>query len=270
MDLTPPNASVSAAVAGGVRPAVATARVDLTERLARFDALTATVLDPSGHSSEDQQIQAYQALQGLSVSGQLVGLDPDRRKLLDQATFESDIGKRAQDLSRQYIQAVNTAGQAGGASAALRAAQAAFDSLPASDQAVLFATTLNAADRSGAQPHANVQAWRDNTAAQLRIVDYMNAAGVVGPNGQLDHRAAAARSGDVKFDAALKLSLRRDNNSADWTRSVLALFGADRAPDRVDLSPEARKLAAEAPAAKPSTAPAADTYRAGSLVSRSI
>jgi len=271
MDLTPPTASANAAVSGVGRLAAPTARAELTERLARFDALTSTILDPSGQTPKEQQLQALQALQGLSASGQLVGLDPDRRQLLDQASFESEIGKRAQDLSRQLGQAVNNAGQVGGASAALRAAQKTFDSLAAPDQEVLFATTLNAADRTGARPHANAQAWRQNTEAQVKVVDYLTAAGVVGPNGQLDHRAAATKSGDVKFDAALKLSLRRDNTSPEWTSSVLALFGADRAPDRVQLSPEAQKLTAQAPAAKSTAAPpAADAYRAGSVISRSV
>ena len=142
-----------------------------------------------------------------------------------------------------------------------------FDALPPADQKILFATTLNAADRLGGRPYADAAAWRANTEAQGRMVDYMAAAGVVGANGRLDYRAAAARSDDPKLAAAVKLSQRRDNNSADWTRAVMQLFEGERAPDRLDLSPAARKLIDAAPAPAP-TAPQAAPYRAGLLVSR--
>ncbi|WP_293901975.1 hypothetical protein, partial [Phenylobacterium sp.] len=142
--------------------------------------------------------------------------------------------------------------------------------LSAADQNLLFRATLGAADRTGAAPFADVQAWRDNTAAQLKMVNYMQDAGVVGANGMLDHAAAVRKSGDAQFAAALKLSLRRDNNSTGWTQSVLQLFGGDRAKDRVDLSPEARKLVSgAAPAAAAPASPAATPYRAGSLISTS-
>ena len=139
------------------------------------------------------------------------------------------------------------------------------------DQNILFATSINAPDRLGARPYADIGAWRDNADAQAKIVDYMQARGVVGANGQLDHRAAAARPDDAKLAAALKLSQRRDNTSADWTRSVQQLFGGDRAPDRLDLSPAARQLLATATATATAApaAPKAQTYKTGSLVSTS-
>lgn len=271
MDLSISNPTSNAAAPTGVRAVVGQAPPDLDTRLARFDELSATVLDASGKSTEDQQLTAYQALHALSVTGQLIGIEDDRRKVFDQATFDSDVGRRSQQLSKRYIQSVNAAGQSDGAVGALKAALSNFDSLSSSDQNVLFATTLNAADRTGAKPYADAQAWRDNTSAQLKMVDYMQSAGVVGANGRLDHKAAASKAGDAKFASALRLSLRRDNNSADWTASVQQLFGADRAADRVDLSPAAQQLVAQpAAAAVPSSsaAPAAVPYRAGTLVSR--
>jgi hypothetical protein len=273
MDLSISNPTPTAAgPSASARPVVGQGQPDLATRIARFDELSATVLDASGKSTEDQQLAAYQALHTLSVTGQLIGIEEDRRKVLDQATFESDIGKRSQQLSKGYIQSMNAALEAGGGAAgALKAALSTFDNLSSSDQNVLFATTLNAADRTGAAPHADAQAWRENTSAQLKVVDYMKSAGVVGANGQLDHKAAAAKAGDAKFASALRLSLRRDNNSADWTRSVLQLFGADRAADRVDLSPAAKQLVAQSPPAASTptaTAPTDAPYRAGTLISR--
>lgn len=263
MDANTLITAVTAPAPVSARPAVGGGAY--AERMARFDALSSTVLD--GSAAEDQRVQAYQSLQSMSASGQLIGIEDDRRQALDQATFDSEIGQRAQQLSKGYIQSVNAAGQSGGASAALKAALSSFDGLSNSDQNILFATTLNAPDRLGSRPYADAQAWRDNTDAQSKIVDHMQASGVVGPNGQLDYRAAA-KSDDAKLAAALKLSQRRDNNSPDWTRSVQQLFGASRAPDRVDLSPAAQSFVDQSPPAQTSPASAAP-YKAGSLISTS-
>lgn len=274
MDLSISNPTSNAAGPTGARGVAAQVQLpDLETRLARFDELSATVLDTSGKAGEDQQLQAYQALQTMSATGQTIGIEDDRRKVLDQATFDSPIGQRAQRLSKAFFQSVNAAGRSDdGASGALKAALSAFDKLSGSDQNVLFATTLNA-DRTGSRPFADPQAWRDNTEAQLKMVDYMSAQGVVGANGRLDHRAAAAKAGDAQFAQALKLSLRRDNNSADWTQAVQQLFGASRAADRVDLSPAARKLVTQLPSADAASTPLAapeTPYRAGTLVSRRV
>lgn len=266
MDAITPNTAAGPIAPISATPAVRGGLPDLSNRMARFDALSSTVLDTTGRYADSERLQAYQDLHTLSAAGGLIGIEDDRRKVLDQVTFDSDIGQRARQLSQTFIQAVNTGGQSGGASGALKAAKATFDGLSSSDQAILFATTLNAADRLGQRPYADIQGWRDNTEAQSQMVDYMKASGAVGANGQLDYRAAAARSADPKFAAALKLSQRRDNNSADWTQSVLSLFAAARAPDRVDLSPEARKLVGT-PAPTTAAVPAAP-YKAGALVSR--
>lgn len=240
---------------------------DFAARVGRFDTLSAAASDTS--AGLEQRLSAWADLQAMSVSGGMVGLDAQRRQQLDQITYDSDIGQRAQTLSRGYVQTVNAAGQSGGPAAALRAATAQVDSLSAPDKAILFAATLNAADRSGARPYADLQAWRDNTDAQLRMVDYMQQSGVVGADGRLDYRAAAARAvSDPQFAQALRLSQRRDNTSVDWTSSVQGLLGGGaRSPDRLDLSPEARARLDAAPPPAPA-APQAAPYRAGSLVSR--
>jgi hypothetical protein len=266
MDVTTSNSFVDPVARAAAPLGAAQARPDYAARTARFDELAGAVLDTSGRFTETQRVEAYQTLQTLSATGQLIGVEDDRRKVLDQVTFESDISRRAERLSASFIQSVNVAAQSGGAGGALEAAAAAFGALSPSDQTILFATTLNAADRTGARPFADIQAWRDNTSAQLKMVDYLKTAGVVGVDGRLDHRAAAARSDDVKLAAALKLSLRRDNNSADWTQSVLRLFGGERRPDRIDLSPAAQKALDAAPGLRSRPEPA--PYRAGELVSR--
>lgn len=270
LDVSATGSVVDTAALIGARAAAGRAQPDFAERMSRFDTLSSTVLDTSGQYSEDQRVQAYQTLQSMSVTGKLIGLDDDRRKTLDQATFSSDIGQRSQDLQRSFIQAVNTAGQSGGAAGALKASLAAFDGLSTSDQNILFSTGLNAMDRTGAKPYGDAQGWRDNTDAQLKVVSYMRDAGVIGANGALDQRAASTKAAsDPQFAAALKLSLRRDNNSASWTQSVLKLFGASRTQDRVELSPEAQKAMSAYPTSvAASTIPAPQpAYRQGSIVS---
>ncbi|WP_293905811.1 hypothetical protein, partial [Phenylobacterium sp.] len=138
MDATSPNTAASAAAYVSARAALGRTQPDFADRMTRFDDLSGTVLDANGKSTDDQRVQAYQSLQTMSVTGQLIGIEDDRRKVLDQATFDSDIGQRAQQLSSGFIQSVNAAAQAGGAAAGLKAAQASFDSLSAADQNLLF------------------------------------------------------------------------------------------------------------------------------------
>lgn len=237
-------------------------------RMATFDELSATVLDASGEVGDPQRAQAYQALQAMSASGQLVGIDDDRRKVLDRATFDSDIGQRAQALGRSFVQNVNAATRSGGAQAALQAVATSFDGLSSSDQDLLFQTTINVPGRSGDKPFADAAAWRANVDAQTKVVGFMRDAGVVGANGGLDQKAAQAKAAsDPKFAAALRLSLRADNNSPDWTQSVMQLFGAAAPKDSVQLSEAARQVLNSAPAPTSSAIAPAPAYREGSTIS---
>ena len=109
-----------------------------------------------------------------------------------------------------------------------------FDNLSSSDQDLLFQTTINVAGRTGAKPYADASAWRANVDAQAKVVGFMKDAGVVGA---LDQKAAQAKAAsDPKFAAALRLSLRSDNNSPEWTGAVTQLFGRESPQDRVQLS----------------------------------
>ncbi len=243
---------------------------DLATRASRFDELSATVLDASGKVGDAQRAQAYQSLQAMSAGGQLAGLDEDRRKVLDQATFESDIGQRAQALGKAFVQTLNAAARSGGPQAALQAVASGFDKLSPSDQDLLFQTTINVADRTGAKPYADAGAWRSNVDAQAKVVGFMKDAGVVGANGALDQKAAQAKAAaDPKFAAALRLSLRADNNSPDWTQSVMRLFGGSAPQDTVQLSDAAKQFMNAAPPPTPTASPPApaEPYRQGSITS---
>ncbi len=255
-----------------VRAASGVTSADYATRMAEFDTLAATVNDASGKAGEAQRVEAYQALQAMSAGGKLAGIDPERRKVLDQATYDSDIGQRAQALGRDFVLAMNAARQAGGPGAALQAVADRFDRLSSSDRDLLFRTTINVADRSGAKPYADASAWRANIDAQAQVVGFMKAAGVVGANGALDQKAAQAKAAeDPKFATALRLSLRSDNNSPEWTQAVSQLFGRAAPQDEVRLSDAAKAVLATAPApaltsAQSPTAPSTP-YREGSIAS---
>lgn len=268
MDVTSSNTAVYAAAPIRARLAPGPATPDHAARMARVDELSATVLDTSGKANDDQRVQAYQMLQAMSAGGQLNGIDDDRRKVLDQATFQSDIGQRAQALGKAFVQTLNTATQSGGPQAALQAAANGFDNLSSSDQSLLFQTTINVADRTGAKPYADIAAWRSNIDAQAKVVGFMKDAGVVGPNGALDQKAAQAKAAaDPKFAAALRLSLRRDNNSPDWTQSVMQLLGGSAPQDKVELSDAARAYMGNAASPTVAATPSAPAYRQGSIAS---
>ena len=269
MDATSFNIAAYPAVQTSARAASPTIP-DYATRVARFDDLSATVLDAGGKASDGQRAEAYQALQAMSAGGQLTGIDEDRRKVLDQATYDSDIGQRAQALGKSFVQSMRTASQGGGPQAALQAVATSFDNLSSADQDLLFQTTINVADRTGAKPYADAASWRANVDAQAKVVGFMKDAGVVGANGVLDQKAAQTKAAsDPKFAEALRLSLRRDNNSPDWTQSVMQLFGGAAPKDTVQLSDAARKYMSTAPASAATAAapPSATTYRQGSIAS---
>ena len=269
MDATSSYTTAYPAALASARTAAIPAAPDYATRMSRFDDLSATVLDASGKTSDAQRADAYQTLQAMQAGGQFAGIDDDRRKVLDQATFDSDIGQRAQALGKGFVQTLNAATQSGGPQAALQAVASRFDNLSSSDQNLLFQTTINVADRTGAKPYTDAAAWRSNVDAQAKVVGFMTDAGVVGPNGVLDQKAAQAKAAaDPKFASALRLSLRRDNNSPDWTQSVMQLFGSAAPKDKVQLSEAAQKFLSAAPSAPAATsAPPAAEYRQGSIAS---
>ena len=268
MDVTSSNSAAYSPALVSARAAAAPATPDYATRMSRVDELSATVLDTSGKTGDDQRVQAYQTLQAMSAGGQLVGIDDDRRKVLDQATFDSDIGQRAQALGKSFVQTLNAATQSGGPQAALQAVASRFDSLSSGDRDLLFQTTINVPDRTGAKPYADAAAWRSNVDAQAKVVGFMKDAGVVGANGVLDQKAAQAKAvADPKFAQALRLSLRRDNNSPDWTQSVMQLLGGSTPQDKVQLSDAARKFMSATPGTAAPATPTPTAYRQGSIAS---
>jgi len=256
MDVSPTNAATPP-------PPAASSAFDANKD--RFKELTSAVLDQSGKLSEEQRVQAYQDLHTMAVSGQLRGMSEDDRKVYENASTGSDIGKRSQQLQTAYIQSVDVARQAGGAKAALSAALSSYDALSSSDQNVLFKTGINAADRTGKTPYADVQGWRDNINAQQQMLSYMQSSGALDAGGVLKSDVAASKSAeDPTFAAATKLSQVKDNNSAAWTQAVLSLFKVNSPTDKVNLSDDAKKIVGDVPAST------SRGYTEGSLASKKV
>ena len=262
MDVSRVAAAPAATLLAPIRPispvaAAARKAPDFAEKIRLFQVRANTVLDASASGAD--RLQAYQDVFRMAVRGDLLGMSDENRALYDAAAGRSDIAKKAFQLQESYVGAVNAGSRSGGGAASIRAGLAAFDSLSSSDQQILFKAGINAPDRSGSSPYSDVQGWRDNMSAQLKLAGYMRPDGVADPN------LATNTAQDPRFAAAVALVSDPNNTSADWTRKVLQLFGGDAPKDRVELS-DAAKTAIGAqgnPAAIPTTAP----YRTGSIVS---
>ena len=194
----------------------------------------------------------------------LQDIDVALRELRSRPNFDvvasrSSIAQKAFHLQESYVGAVNAGSRSGGGAASIRAGLAAFDGLSSSDQQILFKAGINAPDRSGSSPYADVQGWRDNMSAQLKLAGYLRPDGVADPN------LAAKKAQDPRFTQAVALVSAPNNTSAAWTQKVLQLFGGDAPKDRVELSDAAKAAmgSQSSPAAAATTAP----YRTGSIVS---
>ncbi len=263
MDVSRVAAAPAATLLAPIRPispAAATARKapDFADKIGRFQASAATVLDASASGAD--RLQAYQDVFRMAVRGDLLGMSDDDRALYDAAASRSDIAQKAFQLQESYVGAVNSGSRSGGPAAAIRAGLAAFDALPSSDQQILFKAGINAPGRSGSGPYADVRGWRDNMSAQLKLAGYMRPDGAPAPN------IGTRQANDPKFAQAVALANDPNPTSAAWTQGVMQLLGADGPRDRVDLSDAAR--AALGGQTGPAAAPAPAPYRTGSVVSK--
>lgn len=262
MDVSRVAAAPAATLLAPIRPispvaAAARKAPDFADKISLFQSRANTVLDTSASGAE--RLQAYQDVFRMAVRGDLLGMSDDNRALYDAAASRSDIAQKAFQLQGSYVGAVNAGSRSGGGAASIRAGLAAFDGLSSSDQQILFKAGINAPDRSGSSPYADVQGWRDNMNAQLKLAGYMRPDGVADPN------LAALKAQDPKFTQAVALISAPNNTSAVWTQKVLQLFGADAPKDRVELSDAAR--AAMGSQSSPAAAPTPAPYRTGSVAS---
>ncbi len=136
---------------------------------ATLQGLASVVLDATGKASDADKLTAYNASRQMAVTGQFANLGADDRRLLNQIgnsdTAQAVKGARA-DYEAKLLGAMDQARTRGGShgQALGAAALSHFDSLPGHDQNLLF-SSLNAPDRTGATPFANVADWRGQMAA---------------------------------------------------------------------------------------------------------
>jgi len=136
---------------------------------AALQGLASVVLDATGRASDGDKLSAYNRSHQLAVTGKFANLGPDDRRLLNQVgnsdTAQAVRGARAAYETRM-MGAIQQARASGGShgQALGAAALSHFDSLPSHDQDLLF-SSLNAPDRTGATPFANVGDWRAQMAA---------------------------------------------------------------------------------------------------------
>jgi hypothetical protein len=160
-------ASVAYAPVAPIRPVAPT--TSSGEQLATLDSLASVILDDSGRYSGGEKLQAYKASHQLSVTGQYRNVGPDGAKLLNQIAG-SGTAQQVEAERVKYSDAMRAAIQQAGASGGSHsealggAALKHFDGLSKSDQQALFAS-INAPNRAGATPFANLDDWRAQMSA---------------------------------------------------------------------------------------------------------
>jgi hypothetical protein len=160
-------ASVAYAPVAPIRPVAPPAPSD--EQLATLDSLASVILDDSGKYSGGEKLDAYQASHQRSVTGQYRDVGPNGAKLLNQIAG-SGTAQQVEAERVKYSDAMRAAIQQAGASGGSRsealggAALKHFDGLSKSDQQALFAS-INAPNRAGATPFANLDDWRAQMSA---------------------------------------------------------------------------------------------------------
>ena len=169
-------ASVAYVPVKPIRPVAPTAsgsQSNPADQLATLGGLASVILDGSGKYTDGDKLSAYDASFRLHATGQYRDVGPDGAKLLNQiagsATAQQVDGER-----RRYADAMSAAIQKAGATGASRsqalgaAALQHFDSLSGADQQALF-SSINAPDRAGATPFADIADWRGQMSAMAGV-----------------------------------------------------------------------------------------------------
>lgn len=229
----------------------AKAAPDFATKLARFQSLADTVTDATGKFTEEQKLQAYVSVFEMSVTGQLKGMGNTGQARSDEV-YRSDFGQKVQQLHSGMSAKVMPLEGSNSAGAAL----SYFDNLSASDQNILFQTSINAPKRDG-KKFSGVQGWRDNMNALIKLNDHTQ------QNRDLIASGATSKPDDPKFEAALKLGAAADG-SASWSSMVLKLFEGPK--DKIDLSDGAKRLVGDVrDTSRPDT-----QYQEGSIASKTV
>lgn len=225
----------------------------------RFNELIGMVNNSSGAFSETEQLDAWTALHDMAVTGGMIGMGDDNRKLYNQSA-NSAIAQKVKRIGQGYTMAMIAGAQAGGASGARQAALDFFDKQSGGNQDILFRGHINASDMSGAKPFTDVEGWRSSMLAGIRLDRFIETSSA---GGALNEKAAA----NAKLAAALKLSDAKRQDTT-WIKQIADLLGErDPIEDKVSLSDEGKRALN---AASPSVPKVERPYEIGSLASKRV
>jgi hypothetical protein len=226
----------------------------------RFNELIGKVSNSAGSYSESEQMDAWTALHDMAVSGGLVGMGEENRKLYNESG-NSAISQKIKQVGQSYTLAMIAGQQNGGASGARQAALDFFDKQSGSNQDILFRGHVNASDMSGAKPFADVNSWRNSMLAGIKLDQFIEQSSA---GGNQNEKAAA----NSKLATALKLSESKTQD-ASWTQQIADLLGQrDPIQDKVDLSEEAKRTVGQFPLTRQTAS--APSYEAGSVASKRV
>lgn len=237
--VTPPVAAPTASPAA-TPPANATAAVaadpatsPYTQSKDRIDQFSATLNDTSGKFTADQQLDAYNSLHDMIARGEMKGMDHDSEVLLGKAMYETPMGKKVLETQANFMAKFESIRHRESAENILDQVRA-FDSFSGDDQKIIFTTSLNASMLGGSKPYADVDNYRTVKAAAYKLSKYVE------DNRPAEESPAAAQN--TQMQKALKL-LQSSQQDTAWADQVALLFGSRQdVKDRIDLSPEARRI----------------------------
>jgi hypothetical protein len=226
----------------------------------RFNELIGKVNNSSGAYSETEQLEAWTALHDMAVTGGMIGMGDDNRKLYNQSA-NSAIAQKVKQIGQGYTMAMIAGAQTGGASGARQAALDFFDRQSAGNQDILFRGHINASDMSGARPFGDIEGWRASMLAGIRLDRFIETSSA---GGAVNEKAAT----NAKLATALKLADAK-RQDVTWMKQIADLLGErDPIEDKVSLSDQGKRAwnAASSSVAKVEPRP----YEIGSLASRRV
>lgn len=199
----------------------------------RIDQFSATLNDTSGKVTADQQLDAYNSLHDMIVRGEMKGMDHDSEVLLGKSMYETPMGKKILETQANFMAKFESIRHRGSAESILDQVRA-FDSFSGDDQKIIFTTSLNASMLGGSKPYTDVDNYRTVKAAAYKLSKYIE------DNRPAEEDPASAQN--TQMQKALKL-LQSSQQDTAWADQIALLFGTRQdIKDRIDLSPEARRI----------------------------
>jgi hypothetical protein len=204
----------------------------LSQSEVQFQNLASIVLDTSGKYSQDDQLNAYNSLWKLGITGNTGGMDESDSKTFWNAIQNSSIGQLQNQLFYQSQNAVEAAWNSGtptGRGAAAGAALVNFyNNLSSFNQNVFFTTSINRIQKDGSQPYASADAWLSSLGASVPATPSVTI--TLSSAAQAALSSTAGGSGSTKpAESAVQPTGSEASNSADAALTLLQNASAPNA-----------------------------------------